>query len=110
VDVPTNYREFANYRDARPKLVAEALVSVLCWMIDRANGLLAVVVVVTPASPFDHGCSFRQGGLIACSRSILCPGRAIGQKRNDQNLGCARFDAKCGMAVPCQFHRNCLLE
>src|SRR6185369_14750840 len=32
-----------------------------------------------------------------------------GQKRIDQNLGRARLDAKCGMAVPCQFHRNYLL-
>src|SRR5262249_55069358 len=30
-------------------------------------------------------------------------------KRIDQNLGLARLDAKCGMAVPCLFHRNCLL-
>src|SRR6516164_566783 len=35
--------------------------------------------------------------------------RVIGQKRIDQNLGRARLDAKCGMAVPCLFHRNCLL-
>jgi hypothetical protein len=27
----------------------------------------------------------------------------IGQKRIDQNLGLARLDAKCGMAVPCLF-------
>src|ERR1700758_4240349 len=37
------------------------------------------------------------------------PRRVIGQKRIDQNLGRARLDAKCGMAVPCLFHRNCLL-
>src|SRR4029077_18565591 len=39
----------------------------------------------------------------------VVPGRAIGQKRILQNLGLARLDAKCGMAVPCLFHRNCLL-
>src|SRR5260370_35564441 len=33
----------------------------------------------------------------------------MGQKRIDQNLGRARLDAKCGMAVPCQFHRKYLL-
>src|SRR6266513_3380070 len=37
------------------------------------------------------------------------PRRVIGQKRIDQNLGRALLDAKCGMAEPCQFHRNCLL-
>src|SRR5262249_6331578 len=37
------------------------------------------------------------------------PGRVIGQKRIDQDLGRAHLDAKCGMAVPRQFHWNCLL-
>src|SRR5262249_43210347 len=39
----------------------------------------------------------------------VVPGRVIGQKRIDQNLGLARLDAKCGMAVRCLFHGNCLL-
>src|SRR5215471_7599883 len=39
----------------------------------------------------------------------VVPGRVIGQKRIDQDLGLARIDAKCGMAAPCLFHRNCLL-
>src|SRR5436189_4335264 len=49
--------------------------------------------------------------VLACKVAILpfVPRRVIGQKRIDQNLGRARLDAKCGMAEPCQFHRNCLL-
>src|SRR6266576_1259587 len=34
----------------------------------------------------------------------VIPGRVIGQKRIDQNLGLDRLDAKCGMAVTCLFH------
>src|SRR5258707_3816571 len=50
--------------------------------------------------------------VLACKVAApsVVPGRVIGQKRIDQNLGLARLDAKCGMAVPCLFHRNCLLE
>src|SRR4029450_5928648 len=49
--------------------------------------------------------------VLACKVAAppLAPRRVIGQKRIDQNLGLARLDAKCGMAVPCLFHRNCLL-
>src|SRR5262249_4160969 len=49
--------------------------------------------------------------LLACKVAApsVVPGRVIGQKRIDQNLGLARLDAKWGMAVPCLFHRNCLL-
>src|SRR5256885_7987980 len=49
--------------------------------------------------------------VLACKVAApsVVPGRVIGQKRIDQNLGRARLDAKCGMAEPCQFHRNCLL-
>src|SRR5262249_44400846 len=49
--------------------------------------------------------------VLACKVAApsVVPGRVIGQKRIDQNLGLARLDAKCGMAVPCLFHRNCLL-
>src|SRR6266576_5566532 len=36
----------------------------------------------------------------------VIPGRVIGQKRIDQNLGLDRLDAKCGMAVTCLFHGN----
>src|SRR3954464_15375950 len=39
----------------------------------------------------------------------LVPGRVVEQKRIDQDLGPARLDAKCGMAVPFQFHGNCVL-
>src|SRR5262249_45260537 len=49
--------------------------------------------------------------VLACKVAApsVVPGRVIGQKRIDQNIGLARLDAKCGMAVPCLFHRNCLL-
>src|SRR5438874_11202644 len=48
--------------------------------------------------------------VLACkiAAPTFVPRRVIGQKRIDQNLGRARLDAKCGMAEPCQFHRNCL--
>src|SRR6266567_9463727 len=45
--------------------------------------------------------------VLACEVAApsFVPGRVIGQKRIDHNLGLARLDAKCGMAVPCLFHR-----
>src|SRR5215471_273008 len=49
--------------------------------------------------------------VLACKVAApsVVPGQVIGQKRIDQNLGLARLDAKWRMAVPCLFHRNCLL-
>src|SRR5438876_8320268 len=46
--------------------------------------------------------------VLACKVAAppFVPRRVIGQQRIDQNLGRARLDAKCGMAEPCQFHRN----
>lgn len=42
---------------------------------------------------------------MAAAPSVV-PGRFIGQKRIDQNLGLARRDVKCGMAVTCLVHGN----
>src|SRR5215469_12101622 len=49
--------------------------------------------------------------VLACKAAApsVVPGRVIGQKRIDQNLGLACLDVKCGMTVPCLFHRNYLL-
>src|SRR5438045_5470997 len=49
--------------------------------------------------------------VLACKVAAppFVPRRVVGQKRIDQNLRRARLDAICGMAVPCLFHRNCLL-
>src|SRR5262249_24614745 len=49
--------------------------------------------------------------VLACEVAApsVVPGRVIGQKRIARNVGPAHLDAKCGMAVPCLFHRNCLL-
>src|SRR5881394_2333705 len=49
--------------------------------------------------------------VLACKVAApsVVPGRVIGKTRIDQSLGLARLDAECGMAVPCLFHRNCLV-
>src|SRR5205814_2961477 len=46
--------------------------------------------------------------VLACKAAApsFVPGRANGQKRIDQNLGLARRDVKCRMAVTCLFHGN----
>src|SRR3954447_9776169 len=62
----------------------------------------------SPRSPSSSASLCRVLSCKAAAPSVV-PGRVIGQKRIDQNLGLARLDAKCGMAVPCLFHRNCLL-
>src|SRR3546814_428528 len=44
--------------------------------------------------------------VLACTAADppLIPGRIIGQKRIDRDLGRIRLNAKCGMAAPCQSH------
>src|SRR5436189_1441650 len=59
----------------------------------------------SPRSPSSSASPCR---VLACTAADppLVPGRVIGQKRIDQDLGRARLDAKCGMAVSRQFHRR----
>src|SRR5437773_854802 len=49
--------------------------------------------------------------VLACEVAApsVVPRWVIGQKRIDQNPGLARRDAKCEVAVPCLFHKMCLL-
>src|SRR4029450_7866067 len=62
----------------------------------------------SPRSPSSVTSLCRALACKAAAPSVV-PGRVIGQKRIDQNLGLAPLDAKWGMAVPCLFHRNCRL-